>query len=138
MSQIVPTVFAQSCVSPVILFLDPLDNSRIKTAILTGPLTSSLSAASRAVAVMIDQEAARLIVAPASLLLLLLIIAPHPAATAGSDFFYLPVEHHGARWEWLDLWTKLLQIRRQFDRDGFPRQGGSIAPSDGGARHGEM
>ena len=86
---------------------------------------------------MIAQEAARLIAPPASLLLLLLIIASYPVAMAGPDL-HLPVEHHGARWEWLDLWPKLLQIRRQFDRDGFPRRGGSIAPSDGGARHGEM
>ena len=81
---------------------------------------------------MIARLAGWLIAPPALILLLLLIKAPYPAATASPDF-YLPVEHHGARWEWRDLWPKLLHIRRQFDRDGFLRQ-----LPDGGVRHGEI
>ena len=71
-------------------------------------------------------------------LLLLPLLTPCPAAADLS----LPAELGVDRWDWqwLDLWPKLLHIRRQFDRDGFPLQQEETLPvaAGGGANTGEQ
>ena len=70
--------------------------------------------------------------------LLLLIATPRPAVTAITDHDLPLPERHDARWEWLDLWPRLLHIRRQFDRDGYPRQEEGAVTPDRGPKSGEI
>ena len=69
-------------------------------------------------------------------LLFLLTARPRPAAAAIADHGLPRPERHDARWEWLDLWPRLLHIRRQFDRDGYPLRNGDARANS--PKHGEV